>query len=208
MATDIQDTHQPTDNSFITNPIPTPTHGSSGVFTIKSSINISAPPSTVLAAIISPETWPTWNTFIPHAMIDSRPDASSVESPQLSKPNQLSVGSVMVMATNVNGEPSPSIPKLRKTTVEVTRLEELTDGRKGYLVAWKMQSMANFALHTERVHEILETPDGRTDYVNWETFGGPIAWMVKWTVGEKLRLRFADWGRDLKKYCEEDRNRK
>ena len=42
----------------------------------------------------------------------------------------------------------------------------------------------------------------RCEYRTWETFAGPLAWLVRYMHGELLGERFVDWARDLKQFAE------
>lgn len=60
------------------------------------------------------------------------------------------------------------------------------------------------------MHEIVEIEAGdpnvplsaKTEYLTWETLGGPLAYVLRFMVKDDLRDRFEDWTRDLKGYCE------
>ena len=56
----------------------------------------------------------------------------------------------------------------------------------------------------ERVCEVIGW-DGNgegCEFKTWECQGGVMARIVKWMYGERLRVAFADWGRELKEYVE------
>lgn len=57
-------------------------------------------------------------------------------------------------------------------------------------------------MHAERVNEIEDRGDGTCTYRTWETFGGPVARLVKWKYEAILKERFKDWAKDLKGYVE------
>ena len=86
--------------------------------------------------------------------------------------------------------------------IEVTTLQELDDGRNGFIIAWKSTGRAHWQLHSERVMEFVLTEDGGTDYTCWETFGGLLGIAVKSTVGRQLADRFGDYARDVKGFAE------
>jgi hypothetical protein len=89
-----------------------------------------------------------------------------------------------------------------KQGIEVTVLGELSDGRRGFTIAWKSMGRAHWQLHSERVMEFVETDAGGTEYLCWETFGGLLGAAVKATVGRQLADRFGDYARDLKGFVE------
>jgi len=84
-------------------------------------------------------------------------------------------------------------------------VEELGDGRKGWRVAWAGTVAGGWLLKCERVHEFVETEEAgvvTTIYTNWESFGGPLAPVVKMLEAKRLSERFGDWAADLKKFAE------
>lgn len=91
--------------------------------------------------------------------------------------------------------------------IEVTVLAALDDGRKGYRIAWKSTGRAHWQLHSERVMEFVETEEGTTDYVCWETFGGILGIAVKKTVGRQLVDRFGDYAKDVKGFVEAEQGK-
>ena len=100
----------------------------------------------------------------------------------------------------------------RATALEVSLLERIRDDedeaeeddneprhrRRGWRVAWKARGMPGFVLRSERVQELLETPDGGTEYYCWETFYGLLAPVVRYMVGGQLVTGFGAWMEDLK----------
>lgn len=86
----------------------------------------------------------------------------------------------------------------------MTTLDEIVDeGRKGWRAVWLGKNYPDWALRSERVHEIYER-DGEegTVYECYETFSGPLAWMVRVFVGGMLVRRFRQWNGDLKEFVE------
>jgi hypothetical protein len=77
--------------------------------------------------------------------------------------------------------------------------EEVSEG-KGYRIVFRNTSWPEWALWSERVQEVRETGEGCV-YVTWDTFGGPVAWVVR-LGGGLLVKRFWDWAEDLKIYAE------
>jgi len=187
--------------SSFTAVIPTPSYGTKGVFSIIASINIKATASAVLKALEDVDSWGQWNSFVPEAEVVSEPRQKDATV----APEPLKVGTQIMFSVYMNGNGLSSDTKRgepHKDTLELTVLEELTDGRKGYRVAWKDIGYPGWALYVERVHEIVEKEDGTTEYTNWETFGGPLSYVVKLVVGRQLLNLFDGWGKDLKNYVE------
>lgn len=187
-------------------PTAVPTYGDGGVFTVIARTNIAASPISLLRIILDHSSYLKWNVFIPAIKIESEPDLPSASVSDLpGEAHQLRVGTKFTMSVNMDGRPvdeSLDLNALQKTTCQVTLLEKLEDGRKGYRVAWKALGYPYLILRSERVLELVELQDGSTDFVTWETFGGVLAYVVNTLFGTKLKDRFADWARDLKRIGE------
>ena len=86
----------------------------------------------------------------------------------------------------------------------MTTLDESHDAaRRGFKVVWLGKGYPDWALRSERVHEIYEEEGGRGTYYNvYETFSGPLAWAVKFFVGGTLVKRFRQWNGELKAFVE------
>ena len=78
---------------------------------------------------------------------------------------------------------------------------------------WLGKRYPDWALRSERVHEIYRTSDGgdgegesggggETVYDVYETFSGPLAWFVRVFVGKALVRRFGQWNGELKGFVE------
>ena len=77
----------------------------------------------------------------------------------------------------------------------MTTLEEISDdGRRGWRAVWLGKAYPDWALRSERVHEIYER-DGEegTVYDCYETLSGPLAWVVRVFVGGMLVRGFGPW---------------
>ncbi len=181
--------------------IPTPTYGPKGVFTVISNVSIKARALTVVKAIEDVDSYGKWNNFIPEAEIAAEPrqkDATEASDP-------FEVGTKLNFSVYMNGNGLSSDTKRgepQKENLEVTTLEELKDGRTGYKLAWKDIGYPDWSLYVERVHEFVEKEDGTTEYTSWESFGGPLAYVIKLVVGRQLLNLFDGWNKDLKNYIE------
>ncbi|OLN85709.1 hypothetical protein CCHL11_07769 [Colletotrichum chlorophyti] len=200
-------------------PLATPSHGAEGaVLTIACATPISVPPLTVLAAVITPSTYPTWNTFVPRATI-SRPAPDPLPPLLQNSPvSGVPPADLLLEATHVTFEVHMTLDPARTTTKQslvVTRLEDFTRttaspsgdahrGRRGYRVCWKTGGLVPpFVLKSERVQEFLETEDGNgTEYRCWETFYGPLAQVLRFTMVGQLETGFAAWMDGLKNFVE------
>ncbi|KAI1841321.1 hypothetical protein JX265_007919 [Neoarthrinium moseri] len=186
-------------------PINVPTHGATGVFSVACSTAISASPIACLENVLNLAGYPSWNTFIPRASITEAPSTVQLD-PDLQRfaeaPQHAYPGVKMRFEAVMTPGKAPT-----STDLEVTVLEPIVkEGCKGYRVAWKMLGMPHFLLHTERVQEFVQetNSDGsvETQYYCWETFGGLLAYLMKYTLGGQLEDGFNRWMNGLKKVAE------
>ena len=77
--------------------------------------------------------------------------------------------------------------------------DEVSEG-KGWRIVFRNTSWPAWLLWSERVQEVRETGGGCV-YVTWDTFGGPLARVVR-LGGGLLVDRFWDWAEDLKIFVE------
>ena len=90
-----------------------------------------------------------------------------------------------------------------KMKLLMTTLDETNEpNRHGFKVVWLGKGYPDWALRTERVHEIYEDEGGGTVYEVYETFSGPLAWVVKFFLGDTLVRRFGQWNGELKAFVE------
>ena len=84
----------------------------------------------------------------------------------------------------------------------MTHLDNIAEAdRKGFKVVWLGKGYPDWALRSERVHEIYEEGrGGETVYDVYETFSGPLAWAVKFFVGRTLVQRFGQWNGELRDF--------
>ena len=101
----------------------------------------------------------------------------------------------------MRGTGRSSIVKMR---LLMTTLEEISDeGRKGWRVVWLGKNYPDWALRSERVHDIFErVGEEGTVYDVYETFSGPLAWVVRVLLGGTLVKRFGQWNGELKGFVE------
>ena len=182
--------------SSATDPIPVPSYPTGGVFTILASTTIHASPSEIFHAILDLASYPEWNTFVPRATVIST--TSSSPSPSNESDTRLQVGTALKLDVYMKG---PGTGR-RDSDVLVTIIEELNDGRNGYRVVWKALGWSAWILRAERVQEIVDLGSGETQYKTWETFGGPLAYVVRGLYKEDLVSRFLDCSNGLKRYVE------
>jgi len=177
-----------TTSTIQTAPIPTPTYGPSGSFTVLAKTFIPhATPATVLSAIRDTKTWSQWNGFTPLFTFKSSlsPESTSQSTPEsrtgdsdpalvTGKPGWLDLGSEGDMTVFMNGDGLvEGSKKSREQGMIITVLEPLTTPlassqdsaqnqtrKKGYRIAWKSVGYAKWQLHSERVTELVEVDEG------------------------------------------------
>ncbi|KAH7355052.1 hypothetical protein BKA65DRAFT_535351 [Rhexocercosporidium sp. MPI-PUGE-AT-0058] len=162
-------------------PIPTPTYGAGGSFTVLARTFIPhTTPGSVLSAIRDTSTWAHWNGFTPHFTFSPLPSPDSKTSTTPSsepgippgKEGWLNLGSQGSMSVHMSGNGlEPGAKKSRSQEMVITILEPLsstpsspsplapssqTTQRKGYRIAWKSLGYAHWQLHSERVTELVE----------------------------------------------------
>ena len=84
--------------------------------------------------------------------------------------------------------------------MEVVNVDGQVSEGNGYRIVFRNTSWPPWLLWSERVQEVREEGKGCV-YVTWDTFGGPLARVVK-LGGGLLVDRFRDWAEDLKTFAE------
>lgn len=177
-------------------PIPTPHWGSqSGAsFTVRATTTINTRPQPVLDALLKTSTWPEWNNFVPRASL-SNPSTKDSDDP-----SRLHPGTLFTEHVDMAGRGRSTIVKMK---LLMTTLDEMNGSeRRGFKVVWLGKGYPDWALRSERVHEVYEDDRGKTVYDVYETFSGPLAWAVKFFVGNALVKRFGQWNGELKAFVE------
>ena len=167
--------------------LPTPLLPNGGVWTVSTSVVISASPSRIYSTIVDTKNWHKWNTFVPVVEILKQPPGHSNSN------ETLEIGTDMRF--EVHMKPGGSATSSRE---QVTVLDP-----EAGKICWKFTGTPSWMLRAERVHTILDNGDGQCEYCTWETFAGPMAYIIRSIYGNVLQDRFTDWGRELKRYAEE-----
>ncbi|RYP41389.1 hypothetical protein DL767_001027 [Monosporascus sp. MG133] len=192
-------------------PLASPTYRAGGKATVICSAAIAAPPATCLGITLDPAAYPSWNKFVPRMTVQSSPPPSPPEStpPAVAQLLKESPGRRLLLLgtrfrVGVRMQPdSASGGRIRNTDLEISVLEEFErGGAKGLRVTWKTQGDPWY-MKAERTQEFLERPDGGCDYVCYETFYGPLVWLVRRFAGPLLLRGFGLWMEGLKKAAEE-----
>ncbi|KAK4199617.1 hypothetical protein QBC40DRAFT_349348 [Triangularia verruculosa] len=203
------DTVFPSDKAaLLPTPLPTPSHGGGGSFTLASSTRINAPPSKCLEIVRNAPDYPSWNPFCRLVKIDSQPPSAAASSPE-----KFHLDTIFTFDVHFNTSPD-SKPSTRSQE-RVSVLEDIIDpaaaaaaGQKviGHRVCWvQVGPQPDWMLRCERVQEFIEADGGKaTEYRNWETFYGLLAPVVRLAAGEGVRKGFEGWMGGLKKKAEEE----
>ncbi|KAL4996385.1 hypothetical protein BDV10DRAFT_111856 [Aspergillus recurvatus] len=186
---------------------------SSAVLGIQSSTLIDAPIQVVWNTLTDTSTYPKWNRFVPRVTVREQP--GSDDDAILRNGTRFTFHVNMYPETD--NEPQPQKQNLHDTFLRIIEIEppastEPSDSglRKGRVV-WASDPAADgyvmsSLLTAERVHELEEVIDGSgkrmTMVTNWESQVGGLAYVVKWTLGDRLRRNFAVWEGGLKEQAE------
>lgn len=182
---------------LLRSPIPTPHWGqqSGAAFTVRAITIIKADSSTVLKTLVDTSKYPAWNRFVPRVNFPN----TSAGTPQ--SDGHLQEGVLFTEHVDMYGNGKPS--GLVKMKLLMTVLEETENsGGKDYKVVWLGKGYPDWALRSERVHQISRNSDGTTTYNVFETFSGPLALLVRLFVGGSLVKRFKQWNEELGQYAE------
>ncbi|RMJ22666.1 hypothetical protein PHISP_06465 [Aspergillus sp. HF37] len=174
---------------------------------IGSSTFIDAPSIEVWRILTDTSTWPTWNSFVPRAIIREQPSGANPNS------TVLQVGTKMTFRVRMD----PSAQNEQDAHLTVTELDPPDpDSDKLGRIVWAGDtscpgSFPAWLLSAERVHEFkeveveMEGGDTKrmTEVRNWEAQTGYVAYAVKWLYGTVLQGDFETWVADLKRFLEE-----
>ncbi|KAK4453398.1 hypothetical protein QBC34DRAFT_204573 [Podospora aff. communis PSN243] len=196
--------------TILPSPLPTPTHGSGGTFTVACSTRFPAPPTTCLSVTLNAPEYPKWNPFCRTATIDTNPTPNPNPPDAPTGSGYLTLGTQFTLSAHLDSKATSSG---RATPVEVSVLERINDedGRRGWRVAWKTRptlGLPSWMLRAERVQEFVEVETeagGRmeTEYVCWETFYGALAGITRLAVSGKLPAAFDGWNGGLRERVEQ-----
>ncbi|KAH8809090.1 hypothetical protein F5884DRAFT_794442 [Xylogone sp. PMI_703] len=176
----------------LTPPIPVPTHGQGGTFSVLVRTIVNAPPETLLNAVRDVSTWPEWNTFCPEGRIISSSSSASPSStdndqqPRLGKndhPGWLETGSTCDLLVYMSGDMNRG--GSRHQEVRVTGI-------------WKLEDCEEIAIPEEKLsYEVSST--AVFDSVSGERRkrkGFRIAWMAcgwrEWQMRSERVMEFEE----------------
>lgn len=143
------------------------------------SCTIHASPETVFQAVINFAEYPRWNSFTPEA-----------SCPSLEK------GTQGRLYANL-----PGMKPRRLTEIKISVYSPETQK-----VAWIANGLPLWLLKPERVQEVVAVEqDGniQSQFRTYETFAGPLAYIVRWYVGTALDQAAETYVQDLKRWVEQ-----
>ncbi|KAJ9296566.1 hypothetical protein DTO271G3_5264 [Paecilomyces variotii] len=179
------------------------------VGTYMSSTVIRTPATEVWHAVINTDTWSTWNTFCPEAVIREQPDKN--------QSTRLQLGTKMTI--HLNWSPRGPSTKPAAVALVVTELNPPKDERQTPArIAWATDLSAKgfpaWLLYAERVTEFHEFQEGEgegrqhlTQVISWESQRGLLAYLVKWFIGKKFRTCLKVQADDMTSFVEEGRRK-
>lgn len=153
-------------------PIPVPTHGPGGSFSVLAKTRVAVPPLQALHLIQDTNSWKEWNSFCPHCVIEKgkgKLDGERVEG-RREEEGWLESGSVATIDVYLNGDGLLEGRKRSRTQgVVITRVEDFDeecgegqegrDGRrKGYRIAWKSTGWAHWVCFSSPLFDITRYP--------------------------------------------------
>ncbi|OKL60050.1 hypothetical protein UA08_04974 [Talaromyces atroroseus] len=183
------------------------------VISIYNHISIAAPPLAVFSAVLNTTTWSSWNYYNPSATIYYRPP-SSVPQPKPSFLDTVAESSSSFLSpgckfTEFHCKEAEEAGVGKPQNLEIVAIEELQsqDGKNGYRIVWRLLDWSDWLMRTRRVHEFVASGNGQTEYNSWTELGGLLAWIVKWTSGDrKMKSLFEKSFEGLKVYVESEGN--
>ena len=197
MPSSVKNTKEITEFALIP-PIPTPHWGvqTGSAFTIRATNTINATPKLVLETLLDTNNYSKWNHFVPRVTFPMKPPYENNVSDGLLREGVTFTEHVDMFG---NGR-SSGIVRMRLLVTAMSETEE--GGRLISRVVWLGKGYPDWALRSERVHEISLGANGLVVYDVWETFSGPLSGLVRLFVGKALVKRFRQWNKELKGYVE------
>lgn len=200
--------------------IPNPPKEVSAVFIPHYRTTIEAPARIVFEILTSPSTWPDWNLFVPGAELISRRGASGIiepytydassgdlqarhrATPQVREGDTVTFKvAVPISGKGPTAKRMPSSTQLFVSEVYVPK-PGVDAGDATYRVIWGAPSSLS-APSAKRVQDVEPLGEQRCEYRSYEEMGGPLAYVVKWTMGGAVQRGVDEWGEGLKRAAEE-----
>lgn len=134
-------------------------------------------------------------------LLNSRREQSIVDANKRPIPDAHPEPGQRLYMSRVHIPPSMKDDRIKPSTA----LEVITTvDHENFHLSWKNEGSPKFLLSAERWQVLSEPRPGQTEYETIETFGGTLAYLVKWLYERHLEKGFNAMARDLKKKCEKD----
>ncbi|KAH8892359.1 hypothetical protein GQ53DRAFT_746218 [Thozetella sp. PMI_491] len=176
----------------------TPTFGNGSTwfpaaFTVCAEAEINSTISEAYDALLDFKSYGTWNTFVVNVEVPANVTTT---------PSQVYVGMPMTLTTK------GLLPIINSTSNEMISVMDAPGTKQaGAAVAAWSTDYGFVGLKAEHPSVLRQLEDGTTLYVSWETYYGPLAYVVGGLLQKSLQEQFENQGEDLKAYLETNRNR-
>jgi hypothetical protein len=165
------------------------------VFGPNASVTIKAPPEIIWEILLDFSKYPEWNPFVRSQILLD--DNGTIAADQSPRPGAVIDVKVTIPPSLTAKESSLQGSKQKITVVEKDKFN----------IEWAFVSPTPFLLKTHRYQwlraEISSDGEPSTVYETEDAFFGPVAYIVKWTLGKGLQQGFDAMGEALKKRSEE-----
>ncbi|KAJ7600415.1 hypothetical protein C8J56DRAFT_846949 [Mycena floridula] len=162
------------------------------VFYVSASTIIEAPIEKVWNIMLDFQAYGEWNSFVrAQTIIDD--NGQALASQTLTRPGQK-----MRIHTNIPPTMEPGGLFQKHTTHVISKTVDTINHR----VQWVTGRAPKFWLYADRWQMLTVLDDGRVKYETVETMQGLLAYLVKWFVGNNLRIAFKTMGERLKARAE------
>ncbi|THH18939.1 hypothetical protein EW146_g2144 [Bondarzewia mesenterica] len=163
---------------------------SGGVFSVSSSIDITAPIDKVWSVLLAFSSYGEWNPFVRQQTVV---DAKSKNALPDQTPKE---GQRLIMKVHI--PPTMDDSKSFQNTEElITHVDNAN-----FRVAWKYATLPEWLLRAERWQTLSEAGPGKTKYETREVFGGILAYVIRMFMRKGLEEAFEGMATALKSRSE------
>ena len=95
---------------------------------------------------------------------------------------------------------SVHLPPTMDDSISFTHSDEIVTelDSTNFRVAWRFLPPVPGILNADRWQQLTATDDGKTKFETKETFRGPVAYIVRWMLRDKLQGAFETYATELK----------
>ena len=171
----------------------TPTFGKGdfwfpAAFTVCAEATINGTLNEVYDALLDFKSYGSWNSFVVNV---------GVPADVTNTPSQVYVGMPITLTTR------GLLPIINSTTNQVMSLVEAPNSKtKDYSIAAWTTDYGWAGLKAEHANIIRKQEDGTALYISWETYYGPLSYLVGALLKDPLQKQFEKQGEDLRVYVE------